>query len=421
MLWAALGLLTQADIDFPLRPGARWVYVQDGREAMILDAVDANPTLTLRIRGGSFFWMSEDAFLSVDAQGLHCHGQSYQDHVLPNDPPRPLLPARLEKGVTWEAEKLRAVVVGVEDVDVPAGSFRAWRIDYEMRQHLGTEQDFRAWYAPGTGFVRFEYWQTSTKGKKTPLEKPWRRELARFEANRKVVPPRPPPLAPEARIAADRLLQRLADPAVDVRENAAAGLFALGAGVSPLLRESLETAADPELRARLRQLLDRFPKLEFTARLLRDKGKVGQPLPVAFALRNIAPEAVRVVPSLDGSALGRSPRYDLRILDERGVPQQPDRIPFCANVNRLRLRDFVTLQPGEEVDPLGPGSFSHALLAWTPSRPGTYTLDAVYDATGKVPDAWQGSGELDPAARKLLEAMPRGRYEAPRLTIVVEP
>lgn len=418
---AALALLAQADIDFPLRPGARWVYVQDGREAMILDAVEASPTTTLRIRGGSFFWMSDDAFLSIGDQGLRCHGYSYQDSLFPKDPPRLLLPPRLEKGMTWEAEKLWAEVVDVEDVKVPAGSFRAWRIDYEIRHHLGTELDFRAWYAPGTGFVRFDYWQTSTMGSKTPLEKPWRRELARFEPKRKVTPLAIPPLSPEARRAAEDLLGRMSTPDVGIREKAADDLFALGRSVEPLLRDAIGRASDPEVEARLRQVVERFPKLEFTARLLREKGKVGEPLPVGFALRNLAPASVQILPSLDGSAVGRSPRYLLSILDEQGVAQQPDRIPFCGHVNRLLRRDFVTLESGEEFDPLGPGSFGHYLLRWAPSRPGIYTLDAVYDATGKVPEAWQGSGAMDPAALKMLEAMPRGRYEAKRLTIVVEP
>jgi hypothetical protein len=423
MIAVWLGLLA-ATQELPLRPGARWVYVQDGREVMILDATEATgETITLRVRGGSFFWTTEGALLSVGAEGLRCHATTYSGHVLPKDPPRLLLPPRLEKGARWEPVDgfFRATVVDLEKVDVPAGSFEAWKIDYVLAAHLGTEQDFRAWYAPGTGFVRLEYWQESTLGRKTPLEKPYRRDLARFEPKRVVRPLEVPPLSADERAAADRLLDRLSDPAVDVRSKAAVDLFARGRGVMPLLRDALAKTADPEVRARLRSVLDRFPALEFTARLTREKGQVGRPLPLAFALRNLSSEPARIVPAIDDSDVARSPRYLLKILDDRGVPQEPKEIPFCAHVNPLLASDFVTLEPGEEFDPLGPGSFGHYMLRWTPSRPGTYTLDATYDATGKIPEAWKGAGELDPAALRMLEAMPRGRYEARRLTIVVEP
>jgi hypothetical protein len=430
-VWAALGLLAggQEAADFPLRPGARWVYVQDGREAMILDAVEASAagpeqTVTVRVRGGSFFWHSGDIFLSVGPRGLRSLGGRLTDENLPDDPPRLLLPPRLEKGAAWESADIffRAEVRDVESVTVPAGTFRAWRIDYVLLAHLGTEDDFRAWYAPGTGFVRLEYWQSSGTGGKKPLARPYRRELARFEPRRRAVPVEIPPLPAADRKIAEEFLVRLTDPAVDVRLRAAADLFGLGRGVTPMLREALEKTADPETRGRLREVLDRFPKLEFSAHLVREKGKVGEPLPVRFALRNLSPEALRIVPSIDGSEVGRFPRYLLTILDDQGVEQRPPkRTRFCGHLNRLEGRDFVRLEPGEEFDPLGPGTFGHALLSWTPLRPGVCTLDAVYDATGRIPEDWQGSGRMGQDALWMLEAMPRGRIEAKRLTIVVEP
>lgn len=424
-----LGLAAQADDAFPLRVGARWTYAQGDTAVMVLDAVEASKvgdeaTITVRIRSRSFFWATYDAFLSAGQGGLRMHASSYADTLMPKTPAWILLPPRLETGAGWTGGDghFEAKVLGREDVDIPAGRFSAWKIEYVRRGHLGTELDFRAWHAPGTGFVRFEFFQTSTMGAKTPLETPARLDLVRFEPARRGVPVEIPALHEADRKEVDALLVRLGDPAVEVREKAAADLLSKGRGILPVLRSAAAKAADPELQARLRHVRDRFPALEFTARKTRERGQVGRPLPLSFALRNISLDPVRIVPALDGSAFARFPRYGLVVRNEEGVEQQPDRIPFCGTLNPLRARDFVELAPGEEVDPLGPGSFSHSLLRWTPTRPGTYTLEAAYDATGKIPDAWKGSAaEMAPNVRAMLEAMPRGRYEAPRLTIVVEP
>jgi hypothetical protein len=421
MLWAALSLLTQADIDFPLRPGARWVYVHDDRESIILDALEASnigaeKTVTLRVRGWTFFGTEGDLYLSSDARGLSCHGTCYMDQVHPQESPENFLPPRLQKGTAWEGRDgfgFKAVTHDLEAVEVPAGTFQAWKIAYRGGS---SEMSFDGWYAPGTGFVRFDLLRMSLT-KPWGVEKSYRHDLARFEPTRGIVPVAVPALSAEERKTVELLLGRLSEPDVDARQKAAADLFALGRGVIPWLRES----EDPEVRARVRQVVERFPALEYSAHLTRAKGKVGRPLPVRFALRNIASGPVQIVEAVEGSAEGRSPACLLTILDERGVEQRLQKRAECGNSNRLLRRNFVTLESGEDFDPLGPGTWRHPLLDWTPARPGVYTIDAVYDATGKIPDAWRGTGHLTPEIQKRIEAMPRGRYEAKRLTIIVEP
>jgi len=72
-------------------------------------------------------------------------------------------------------------------IEVPAGRFDAWKIEYINSHHLGTEEDFTAWFAPGTGFVKYSYWARSKfnggNQKKEMLEAPRNYELASFERN----------------------------------------------------------------------------------------------------------------------------------------------------------------------------------------------------------------------------------------------
>ena len=155
--------------------------------------------------------------------------------------------------------------------------------------------------------------------------------------------------------------------------------------------------------------------------MTKPRGKVGEPLPVRFSLRSLWDAPVRILPSLDGSALGRFPRYYVLVFDENGEEQKPDKLGVCGFTNPLHPTDFITLQPGESCDPMGPGTFGHYMLRWLPTRPGTYTLEAIYDATGRVPDQWKGSvDKMDPQSLELLKGMPRGRYGAKRVTIVVD-
>jgi hypothetical protein len=269
-----------------------------------------------------------------------------------------------------------------------------------------------------------EFWQRLHEGDQQKLGEQVS-ELARYEPERHIEPVLEPKLSVDDAARAERLLGRLETETAEARENVANQLVALGSGVLPLIRKRAASANGGELRRRLEQVLGRFPTLEFVARRLKDKGKVGEPLPIHFALRNISPTTVQILPSLDGSEEQmRYPRYSLEVRDEKGEAQKlaKGRGPRCGFMNPIKVLDFETLEPWEETNPFGFGTSGISMNGWIPQRPGTYTLIAVYDATGVVPDEWKGAvKQMDPQAQQLLEAMPRGRFESNRLTIIVEP
>jgi hypothetical protein len=63
-------------------------------------------------------------------------------------------------GAAWGGRPLkpgndeRVVVIGEEDVEVPAGRWRAWRIDHELRYADGDGDTLSYWYVAGVGCVR---------------------------------------------------------------------------------------------------------------------------------------------------------------------------------------------------------------------------------------------------------------------------
>lgn len=65
-----------------------------------------------------------------------------------------------EPGASWpgrplageHTETIRAI--GAEEVKVPAGTFKAWRVDHEIRYATGDGDTLHYWYAPGVGVVK---------------------------------------------------------------------------------------------------------------------------------------------------------------------------------------------------------------------------------------------------------------------------
>lgn len=433
MIFAFLCLAQAAtgDEGFPSKPGARWFYAIEGSESMTVAAVGRRTirgveTTVLRVQsGGSFFWTEHDLFVTVSPDGLLVHADSYADTVFFKEPPQLLLAGSLDLGKTWKSLSrneasgssfgFTATVVGREDMTVPAGTFRAWKIEYVLTTHLGTEYDLRAWFAGGVGFVKIEKWRESARGIKKEIPRAYSYELARFVPERRI--PDPPRLTEAQEREAALLVGRLSDESPETREGAARSLAALGRGVIPFLAERQRHERSPEVRARIVDLLDCFKPLEVVGRLARERIKVGERLPVEFRVRNISERPISVLPALDASDVGwRHPKCELEIRDERGS-RQDLKIQRCASVNSLLARDFVELLPGESLPP-----FWHYLLEWKPDRAGTYTVRFTYDTSSGDPKDWRVRREgEDPELIKLLDQLPKGRFESAVLKVVVQP
>jgi len=142
----------------------------------------------------------------------------------------------------------------------------------------------------------------------------------------------------------------------------------------------------------------------------------GERVGVGFWLKNSGPKPVWVVRSLDGSALGRSPKCVLEIRDESGRLEVPEVAKDCGNLNPLREEDFIFLGPKEVL----PAALHTTVGCWKPSHPGIYSLRMTYDTTAPLIQRWAGDTRiLSPRVRELLSLVQKGRVVSDILKVSI--
>jgi hypothetical protein len=167
---AAPRLKVQLVTFYPTRVGTCWVYDCDGEdEKRIITAVreiDGAKLLTVEWKGPKHDKPRVET-LKVSAEGVHWMG--FKDE--PFDPLAFMLKHPLTDGKTWDwkltgltivEQKGTATVHGPETIDVPAGKFTVYRIEYlgEGREDCEPSLD-RIWFAD-IGAVKMEGWHGPT-------------------------------------------------------------------------------------------------------------------------------------------------------------------------------------------------------------------------------------------------------------------
>jgi hypothetical protein len=159
----------RAELILPTEQGATWEYeVRDS-------AKGADPTtLTMRINGTEQAGAKEllkietlaeevvtkTELINVDERGVHCHQRAGADgKATILDPPQTTVPAPLTVGAAWQVNDhvsgggtQQFTVTGEEEVSVPAGKFRVFRMRCEQPWPISTTTE--RWFAPGTGIVK---------------------------------------------------------------------------------------------------------------------------------------------------------------------------------------------------------------------------------------------------------------------------
>jgi len=101
--------------------------------------------------------------IAVEDRGITCPARTDpQGAVTKLVPPQIMLATPLKTGTSWDFDATLAntkvsqhyEIAGEEDVDVPAGKFRAWRIHCEQTSPATATID--RWFVPGTGFVKVD-------------------------------------------------------------------------------------------------------------------------------------------------------------------------------------------------------------------------------------------------------------------------
>jgi hypothetical protein len=101
--------------------------------------------------------------IAVDERGITCPARvDSQGAIIKLVPPQIMLATPIKTGTSWSFDgsiantkvNQRYEIAGEEDVDLPAGKFRAWRIHCEQTSPAPATID--RWFVPGTGFVKVE-------------------------------------------------------------------------------------------------------------------------------------------------------------------------------------------------------------------------------------------------------------------------
>ena len=166
LIFATAGV--HAEPVLPTENGATWEYeVRDGTKT-------AEPaTLIVRINGTEqigknellqFETVVEDVvtkteLINVDARGVHCHQRSGADgKATILEPAQTIVPFPLKIGAAWQVNDhvsgggpQEFKITSEEDVTVPAGKFRAFRMRCDQPWPISTTTE--RWFAPGTGVI----------------------------------------------------------------------------------------------------------------------------------------------------------------------------------------------------------------------------------------------------------------------------
>jgi hypothetical protein len=155
---------------FPLVVGAEWVRKsEDGTEARsrVVGPKTAGTTRCIVVERKAVERGRErtttTCYLATAAEVLVIESTTPRGGLTTLNPPRPLLKLPPRVGQTWSWSPVDSVFelkitdrwVGEETVRVPAGTFRAWKLQTVT---TGEDSEITAftWYAPGVGMVRTE-------------------------------------------------------------------------------------------------------------------------------------------------------------------------------------------------------------------------------------------------------------------------
>jgi hypothetical protein len=144
---------------YPTTVGSKWVYLDGDQEYTdVVTAVEVKDgakviTITRHRAGGQPPFML--AKVAMSEKGVF---QTFSGEI-ELAKPECILPASLDKGVGWQsvlAPKWTRTIVGEEVVEVPAGKFKAIRVDSVSAGRALPQKWSKAWYAPRVGLVKAE-------------------------------------------------------------------------------------------------------------------------------------------------------------------------------------------------------------------------------------------------------------------------
>ncbi len=153
---------------YPLTAGLRWDYDLRQKQAdgsikvrqmgmgVAASSQTASGVTEARLERGYEGWSPPATRAVSDAQGVRLSRAA----EAPGGPSLRIIKLPADAGARWPGRPLTGgnaesiVVRGEEDIEVPAGKFRAIHVDHEITYANGDGDVLSYWYAPGSGCVR---------------------------------------------------------------------------------------------------------------------------------------------------------------------------------------------------------------------------------------------------------------------------
>jgi hypothetical protein len=180
LLSCALATAEEPKDPYPLAPGKKWTYSEkktvpgqapetqdvtfevqaEKKKVKELDCTVLKATYADG-RGIELCYAQDKKGLLVAAKSVTVEGKV---HEVPIATPELFLRLPLKAGHRWRYAHFDAAVVREEEVTVPAGKFKAFRVEFHrsddeeggrpMCNLIGTAEEITMWLAPGTGVVK---------------------------------------------------------------------------------------------------------------------------------------------------------------------------------------------------------------------------------------------------------------------------
>lgn len=154
---------------WPLAKGHKWVYKTDQDIDMIYEVTGTEKVgdvecFVLEVRTSEDKVMRAE-WLKPEKDGVKVHqGRRGRHATLTVDKPYFKVKTPFAKGATWEGESrtgeakvttYKAEAVAEEEVEVPAGKYKTWKVKTESKAENGGVTTVE-WWAPDVGMVRAE-------------------------------------------------------------------------------------------------------------------------------------------------------------------------------------------------------------------------------------------------------------------------
>jgi hypothetical protein len=171
---ACTAAIARAEPLLPTADGTTWQY--ESTEELGGPAATAPTTVPLTVSvgrqtfGGKEFLkfetriddvLTKTELMTLDDHGWVCHVRGGRDGRMAKlDPPQTLIPGAIKVGDSWESDgevagmemRQQFKVAAEELIQVPAGTFRAFRIHCDAASVMSVALD--RWFYPGVGFVK---------------------------------------------------------------------------------------------------------------------------------------------------------------------------------------------------------------------------------------------------------------------------